>query len=221
MEVILRKKVNALQCILESLSVIKGRNLVQGSHRVKRKCFLYWCDVKGGAAYNLESQLGNYIPTRKFYETVLKGKCHEAVSSHKLQSGKRRCLQSKGQIQLAKRKALGSLMPNLSLLLHLDGSRMSPPAFSGYLGLSRQTGSYRQCQTEERTAFQEKSRDQSVTGDMAYNPSNDVFQPSTASEMAEGKALTPKENNLHCSHPQGNSWTVTFSSCLVGTSRGH
>jgi len=55
MEVILRKKVNALQCILESLSVIKGRNLVEGSHRVKRKCFLYQCDVKGGAGYNLES----------------------------------------------------------------------------------------------------------------------------------------------------------------------
>lgn len=34
--------------------------------------------------------------------------------------------------------------------------------------------------------------------DKVYNPSNDVFQPSTESKMAGGKALTPKENNLHC-----------------------
>ena len=46
--------------------------------------------------------------------------------------------------------------------------------------------------------------------DKAYNLSNDVFQPSTESEMAGVKALTPKENNLHCLCWWENSWKNSY-----------
>lgn len=85
MEVILRKKVSALQCILESISVIKGRNLAQESHSVRLKCFFYRYALGWGRGiHNLESWSSNYITDREFYETISEGKCNEAMSNHRL-----------------------------------------------------------------------------------------------------------------------------------------